>query len=77
MEEIKITIEKKDNVTIFTNGSPMCMHVSLIPVTPKRKYIDIMVVKPGKCVIHDGFRMDFSRLSFRFTPKQEVLDERN
>lgn len=76
-KEIKFSVEQKGNITIFTNETNMYIEVSLIPVKPKRKYIDIMVITPGKCVIHDSYVLDLSKLCFRFVTRQEVLDERS
>ena len=76
-KEIKFSVEQKGNITIFTNETNMYIEVSLIPVKPKRKYIDIMVITPGKWVIHDSYVLDLSKLCFRFVTRQEVLDERS
>lgn len=77
MKEIKFSIEQKGNISIFTNETEMYIEVSLIPVKPKRKYHDIMIIRPGQFVIHDSYQLDLSKLCFRFTTRQEVLDERN
>lgn len=76
-EELTFKVEQKDKITIFTNDTQMYVEVSLIPIPPKRKYIDIMVITPGKCVVHDGYQVDLSKLCFRFKTRKEVLDERS
>ncbi len=56
-------IEKKDTHTIITNNSKFNLWVSLIPIKPKRKYVDIRVVGPGHFVIYED-EMDMTSLSF-------------
>jgi len=76
-KRIGFSIYQEHGITKFTNETDMYIEVSLIPVKPKRKYNDIMVITPGKFVIHNGFPLDLSKVCFRFKTRKEVLDERS
>ncbi len=68
MKEIKLSVEQKQNITIFTNETDMGLIISYIPVKPKRKYTDIMFVKPNEFIIYDN-PLDLTQVSFRFVYK--------
>lgn len=77
MENYKLTIEQRGNITVFKNETNMHIEVSLIPVKPKRKYTAIMLIKPRNYVIHDSYPLDLSKICFKFVAREEVLDERS
>jgi hypothetical protein len=69
----EFTIQQKEGITIFTNETPFYIEVSLIPIRPRRKYIDIAVITPGKRLVHGGYCLDLTKLSFRFVKREEAL----
>jgi len=66
-ELLDFNITQSGDVTVFTNDTDMDVVISIIPVKPKRKYIDILVVFRGKHVIYDKGSIDLSQICFRFT----------
>jgi len=71
MDEI-FKIEKIGHIIRISNSSEFCMIISLVPIKPKRKYIDIRIVKPGEFVIFDDldYRIELKDLSFRFEERK-------
>ena len=60
-----LEIQQKDNVTIFTNHSKYKLIISIIPVKPKFKYRDfLLVAKQTFCI--NGQGLDLTKISFRF-----------
>jgi len=51
----------------ITNESNFNLWISNIPIKPKRKLVDILVIKAGNFIIlPKGFKIDFLRCSFSF-----------
>lgn len=70
-------IEANGITTVFTNDSDMYVVVSLLPVKPKRKQVDVIVIRPQTFVIYDMHPLDLSKICFKFETKKEVVDERS
>jgi len=65
MSEDFFNIEKFLPATKFTNSSKYTVILSRIPIPPKRKYKDIMFVRPGAFVIIDR-EIEMTAFSIRF-----------
>ena len=66
MEKTYFTIEQfEERITKFTNSSGYDVIASLIPIKPKRKYIDVILIQKEQYNVCD-FPVDLTKLSFRF-----------
>ncbi len=61
-----IMIETIKHITKITNKSNLDVVISIKPVKPKRKYIDILLVKKGEFLIDEN-EIDLSQISISFT----------
>lgn len=60
-----IVLESGNGVIRITNNSNMDMIVSLKPIPPKRKYLDVDIIKKGTSLIQDGtLRLERIAISF-------------
>jgi hypothetical protein len=82
MTEHKFTYQIIDNeiITLANHSKDRSLIVSLVPVKPKRSYVDIRTIQPDACVIFDCSKdkyllrcFDLSRLSFRW---KKIDDEK-
>lgn len=62
--DVRISIQN-DN-TCIVNNSPWILVISQKPKKPKRKHIDIAIVKPGSNIIYEGIELNIEGLSFSF-----------
>ena len=59
------SISHEDNILKIVNDSRFNLWVTLIPIKPKRKYTDVLVVRPGSFLIMENFNPDITAFSFR------------
>lgn len=60
-----LTIETIGSVTQITNYSKYKIILSSIPIKPKRAFMDLHILEPGRIVFFD-FEFDLTKISFRF-----------
>lgn len=69
-----IMIETLKHITKITNKSNLDMILSIKPVKPKRKYIDILLVKKCEFLIYEN-EIDLSKISISFIKDYPAYDE--
>lgn len=60
-----LKIEKLGKITKFTNYSNMNVIISILPIKPKRKYIDIFLIRAREFHIYED-EIDMTKISIRF-----------
>lgn len=57
-------VEQIGNVTKITNDTEYVLLISIRPIPPKRKYVDVRLIPPGQFIILEA-EIDLSTVSFR------------
>lgn len=71
-----LLIEKSGYITKITNESELDVIVSIKPIKPKRKYVDMLLVPRGQFLVHE-VEIDLSRISISFVDGHSgKIDER-
>lgn len=70
-----VSISIKDYNILIINNSTWNLFISQKPKKPKRKHIDIDVIKPGSNIIYEGIELNIEDLSFSFKKLDEKIDE--
>ena len=73
------SVEQMGNLIKITNNSKYDLFISLLPIKPKRKHLDIFIVKSGGHIIHDlpNNTFDLTKVSFRLIDPNKVANERD